>query len=200
MPVARRRYKKRTLAKRVSALEKAVERGYVDTTIAGGVSVSNTASIQVVSNIAQGDTVNDREGVRSTPVSLHIRLHASCHASATATMLKVVILQNSAAGTAPTSSYLYDSITNVQSFRNKDYTTQYRIIYSKILLLDNVSKKQFRLQFTIPKKKLREIKWTKSDTAGITYAAGAIFAYLISNEVTNAPTVYAYARLEYEDM
>lgn len=172
-----------------------VEKKFADTFISAA-SPSSTATIGSLFTIAQGDTVNTRDGYSLKPVSLTIDCTVYPHASAAASStFRLMIGQMRSDANPVTITWFTGSMPN--QLKNLDTAAYANILVDKLVQLD--STKPSRFYITLTDKQLRRMQYDDTDTTGTNYRNGQLFYYFQSNQATNTPTMNACFRLRYVD-
>lgn len=151
-----------------------------------------TGQVLHMTAIAEGTASNQRSGrfIRSRYITS--RLHLKMHASATQTLVRVVIIISSDEN-APTTSSFFTS-QNALSTINLLYSDRYRIIYDNLVNLDTYNPTAALNIFRKPRQRIKF-----NGTASTDYENGQMWMLLLSNEATNTPTVAYYNRFSYND-
>lgn len=168
---------------------------YIDSGVVT-VSASSTPTVTGISLIAQGDDVTNREGRSILARSLFLRLSMTKHASATITMVRVVIvidMRNAGASFASTDLLVSN---DVNSQLNVNAGGRFRVLIDKVLSLDTDDVVQHREIFRNLGFHIRY-----SGTAGDVTTAwqNAMFIMIFSNEATNTPQVTYNTRIRFID-
>lgn len=165
---------------------------YFDTTISNTPSTSGT--VTCLNLIGQGDTSVTRDGDSIKAIKVQFNFYCDIHASATLTLLRVIVIQDlQCRGSNPTvSDYLLN--TNVNSFRNLVNGKRFRTLYDRKLRLDSDGKDSYMLSFN--RKLNMHMRYASASTAPET---NGIYLITLSGEATNVPTVAGYTRIRFVD-
>jgi len=163
--------------------------------VGGSNSVSTTGAFVPLCSILQGDGQSNRTGNSVLAKGLVCRFNNIANGSATATLLRIMIVQDNQqiADTDPTQATLLES--DVMSGLALGALGRYKILMDKSFCLDNVSKKQ-----NVVTKYLNlnhHIRWNGTATSDI--QKGGIYLFLLSDEATNTPTCTYNCRLSFYD-
>ncbi|MGN7614506.1 hypothetical protein ACQZV8_20750 [Magnetococcales bacterium HHB-1] len=174
-----------------------VEHKFVDKDLAGAVS-STTGSITPLSNLAQGDDYNARNGRSIKLSSLHVRGTVNANASATTTKVRLIIFNDRVSnGSTPAITDVLAS-SDPMSFLNLNNTSRFKIIYDRLYRLtddqDN-SVKTFRCN----KKLGWHAKYNGSAGNVNEMQTGHLWFLILSDQATNTPSVDIHTRLRFVD-
>jgi hypothetical protein len=172
---------------------------HIDATVAAA--VSTTPSITALCVLAQGDTNITRDGNSIKCTGFDFRFFWSINASATNSLARLVIfIDTRNVGAAPTATDVFASSTialpNVDSQPNR-----FVILFdSTVSLVLAASSRQF-VSSAMSLAALRGVHFTFNGNAGtVADLRGAcLFAYVLSNEATNTPSVDLQCRTWFVD-
>lgn len=171
-----------------------VERKYFDTTLS--TTITSTGTFWRLTDIPQGDGASSRDGESIKTQSIHMKMWASIHASATNTLVRCILFQDRQTQGTSANPVILDILenSNVNSFRNIAFGKRFRILLDKTILLRQDDRDMITSTFNKPIN--FHIKW-----AGTTIypTANPIYMLMFSNEPTNAPSVGGYIRIRYTD-
>lgn len=195
--VSARATKALTLARSVASK---VNVEYKTNDSASNVGVSTTAQTIHLTGLTKGDDYNNRDGRSVCYKSIEMDLYTIQHASATATVVRYVLVLCKNGLSAPTFAGIFDtsSAQAVIAHRNLTNRKNYVILWDKLEFMDSASHKQcIDSKF----KKLNMHTIFNSGNAGdITdIENNALYLVMVSNEATNTPTVYYNVRLRFVD-
>ncbi len=176
------------------------ERNFLDRQLTNS-AVSTTGQLFSVILMAQGDTSNLRQGDQVKLV--HIRYDATykIHASATQSNLRIIIfVDKQANGALPTVANLLTDVTasdGIVSGYNPDNKYRFRVLYDKVVQLDQAGKQSGRRSF---RKKLNLRIRYGTNAGDITDLNSTNLLFLIlSDEATNTPTTTQFIRTLFVD-
>lgn len=157
--------------------------------------IGTTAVIYPLTQIAQGDAYNNREGNSVKAKSLFYRQTTVLNTSAEQTFVRVVIFKDMEQnGTSPTAAQLLESSGNYISPLNHVNGTRFKILRDHIV---NVTKTLNAKQYETYIRLSNHIKF--SDSASTDTKEGNIYLLLLSDQATNTPTIDFNSRLRYVD-
>lgn len=166
-----------------------------------GTAISTTPTITQLSNIANGDTAETRDGnsIKWTRFTSHGTL--SINGSATRSYVRMLlVLDTQTNGAIYSAGDILKDITAddaIVSLYNLDNRQRFKILYDKVVKLaaNTISVRTFKIN---KKFSLRQI--FNADAAAITsIPTYSLSLYFVSNEATNTPTLTMYNRLRYLD-
>lgn len=157
-------------------------------------SVSSSGTMEELSVVAAGTGNNQKVGDRINPTSLRFRGTMNIHASATSSLVRLIIFRwNSGLFTTTVGDILVAG--TIKSFKSQDKRFESEILYDRVFKLNSVERPELFFQGKLKLKK------------PIAYAGGASAAnrnsigYLIlSDEATNTPTVDISSRMWFRDV
>jgi len=154
---------------------------------------STTGTVIPLSGTAQGDTSQSRDGLQIFPTSIEMRLNFSFNASATASVIRVVIYQYLAGVSSSVQNY-FDASPTTTDFKAINQQYESRTLFDRTYSLNDL----------IPEKNIylkRRIKGIIAyDGATATdIAKNGLYMILLSDEATNTPTVTGTARFFFKD-
>lgn len=161
----------------------------------------NAGTVVHLSGIPQTDGVSGRDGDSVHPKFLALR--GIVKAATTASnfqeyRISLIQWKPNTADTVPTTSRLYEIFLAPFSYMNRDYTKQYRVLWSSVGSVTkdiaNPDSTAF-FDFSIPESKLKEI--TFNDSA--TYGENQLYLVMHSDQVSDAPDFDWVTRLGYTD-
>ncbi len=159
-------------------------------TILGDTTPTTTAAIGHLTNLAQGDDVGNRDGLKVKAFSIQLKGQVKMHETATATSTRILLFIDHANQGAPPSRALLFS-TEGEFFRGQTKITEpqmnqrFTILYDKIILQSDSGNKLTRINFY--KKLHHHVTFTGSSATeeGI----GTIWVMTASSEATNTPAL-----------
>lgn len=157
---------------------------------------STTATVKHLSAVAQGDTINQRNGRSILAKSIELRLRVALNASAASTVLRYVIFQDlNNTGTSPTAAQI--GITTVDALRLLDGVAEkrFKILLDKRLYVGNGTAEQNNYNFF--KKLDHHIRY--SGTAATDEGQNTLWSLTVSNESTNVPALAGSTRIRFYD-
>lgn len=164
------------------------------------VAITDTPLITQLSNIAQGDTTNTRDGAQAKMLGVNVNyiLTRSTNAEATAVRVMLVIDKQTNQAIYTAADLLEDvtSIDNVVSPRNLDNLHRFQILYDKVhVLTTNTTQIVVRKYFT--KQLLLRYDGSTPSIADLTQNSLSIL--LVATQVTNDPSIAAFFRVRFVD-
>jgi len=176
------------------------EKNFLDRQLTAS-AISSSGSLFSLILMAQGDTSNLRQGDQVKLV--HIRYDGTfkIHASAAQSNLRIIIfVDKQANGALPTvANVLADATANdaIVSGYNTDNKYRFRVLYDKVVQLDQAGKQSGRRSF---RKKLNLRIRYGTNAGDITDLNSANLCFLIiSDEATNTPTTTQFIRTLFVD-
>ncbi len=168
-----------------------------ESSFASSVAPNTTGSILMLNGTAQGLDKDDRVGNSVRWTSILTRVRVEIHASATASQARVIFIWDKQSnGALPAVTDVLQAANTLSSL-NTDFGKRFRVLSDQMY---NVSITGNQLQY---KKVFRKLSLrTEFGTTAGTIAAinsGTIFLLVISDEATNAPTVFHNTKLRYID-
>lgn len=192
------------LARQVLSLKRMVNVEFKnhDNLIVTGTNVGDaTGVITQLSNIAQGDTTISRDGSQCKIVSILIKGFVEIHASATNTVVRLMLIQDKQTNEAiyATSDLLSDvsTVDSVVASRNLDNTHRFRILWDKQITLSNTG--QGIKFFNFYKKVQILLRYDNAAAAITSLTQNSLSLLRISNEATNEPGIVANIRVRFID-
>lgn len=205
MPYSKKGYRKRTykgrkrgntLAKKAYNLAKkaykAPELKY-DTNTITPTSVSGTGSITGLDTISAGTGQGGRIGDTIIPKSVHYRMTLKLHASATDTLIRMIIFRW-IAETPSAPSDILQTVT-VTSFKSADLRYQSQILRDQTFRLSTAEKPELFIRGKVRLGSKRIAYPTASNVAN----RNGIYVLFVSDEAVNTPTITFEQRLYYTD-
>lgn len=177
-----------------------VEKKFIDK-IDQAPSLSNTAAIDLLSNVGQGDTDQLRNGNSIRAKSIYIKLALSNNASQTSNVMCRMILfidmQNN--GSVPTSTELLESANSVYSPINSNNGGRFRVLRDKVCVLTPQSDDKGKCYFEwyIPLSMHLHYIGTGSTQADV--SRNSIYLYYVADVATNVPVLVYSSRIRFID-
>lgn len=181
-----------------------------NTILSGTAGTANTGSVYLLSNIAQGVTLNTRVGMKAKPMKLDFRYQGTAFSSSAnnvdPTFMRMTLLQtrqSAATAVVPTAAQVFESVGSalytVSPFDDVTTSTgQYKILYDKVHRVDNGIGQTYSGHVEIPGSQLNNIQWIGGNGTDVSH--GNI--YLIAGSDTalaNSPSlVYAW-QIQFDD-
>lgn len=173
-----------------------VEKKFFD--IVSAPTVSTTPSIISLSNIAQGNDYNQRDGNSILIQSMLLRALITLNSMAATSIIRLVLfVDNDQRGTDPAATDLFESVGSLTTPLNHNVASRFNVLMDKFVSLSINGNRSMTFKRFF--KYNRHIKYTGTTGADATAYEGAIFLLLWSSEVTNVPTVDYSFRLRYTD-
>lgn len=190
-----------------------IENKYITVTnsFASGVAdTNNTGSVNLISNIAQGVTLNTRVGMVVRPNYLKLKYAGTAHSSSAnnvdPTLVRVIAFQtrqSDLATVVPTTANVLENVGTgagpISPMNDIALSAgQYKILHDQTHRVDNGVGQTYFGKMLIPASKLNNIHFNGS--AGTNVAQGAIYLLVISDLATaNAPSLMYGWELSYDD-
>ncbi len=184
----------------VRALKKMINVEYKTKNEAIGTTPDTTGLVSTITNMAQGDDIDDRDGNKIKSFSLKISGNCLLHVSARATNVRIMAIQDrSGTATAPVITDMYASVA---AFANNQPTkgtpqvnSRFRILIDKKINLSDNGRQL--TNFTLYKK--LGFHCFFSGSASGDEGRNAIYLFTASNEATNKPTLSALTQFKWID-
>lgn len=158
--------------------------------------------VQHVIELTQGAGEDERIGNQVKLFSVQIRGRIVINASATQTFVRIaLILDNAADGDYLNGSQIWNYVSSgvyIDAIRRSDYNTRIKVLTDRVYHLDSTNKKE--VFFTIYKKLSAKVEFSGTSSALSDIVKNNLMLYTVSNEPTNAPTVYFNTKLSYTDV
>lgn len=166
--------------------------------VEGSFTPTNAGYVQSLGSIAVGDTDTTRTGNSILIKSLFHRHAYQVHPSATATFIRelLVIDTQQISDTTISVTDVLDSASFLAPL-NSQTAGRFKVLHDKVIQLSQEKPTSFAKKFKSWKKRGHHIRY--NGTAGSDFQKGNIYLIHISNEATNAPTVWSYNRLSFYD-
>lgn len=161
---------------------------------------SNTASIVTLSNVAQGDDYNQRNGRKIKADSIYLNGQVRIeNTAAKETVLRVIIFIDSESdGETPTAAELLQDGTDLQSPLNYAYAgTRFKVLMDRYLLVSSNGPQNKAIKFY--RKLGHHVSYLGTGATSGNMGTGNIYMLLMSNEPTNTPTFSYWARFRFID-
>ncbi len=172
-----------------------VEKKIHDTSIAEA--VSSTGAIHSLHDVAQGDTINTRDGNSLKGLYLGFRMGCTQNLTATQSLIRVMVVadKQQIGDAEPSVGNILQSAV-VTSYLNEDTLGRFSVLYDKVFTMAENSDS---LQ--------KYAEWNHNFEHRIRYNGAAatdiqkngLFMLLLSDEATNTPTVAITVRLRFVD-
>lgn len=184
----------RTVASLVSKVNSELK--YVDTSTSGSLTTSGV--ITCLTNVAEGDTQLNRNGISQLNHSTLNRLKIILNSGAsTCTCRSIIFVWNeNAQETAPTLAKILEDPTNILSPLDIESSKDYTIIRDKIITLTTGS---YPMYYSNKYIKLNPLHSKYSSTTSSSQTSGHIYQLIMSDTVANNPSFILYNRLRYYD-
>lgn len=185
-------------AKRV--LSREVEAKYTDFGVSSqSISANPGYFAELTSNLVKGTaTENEYIGTKITPKYLQIR--GTIMPGDTANYVRLFLIQSKAANTPTVSSIwdTYGTITAPFAFLNRDYTSTYRLLASRLIKVVDSSEIEVRpFVISVPAKKMSQVHFLTGSNA---VSFGPIWLCAVSDSTAAAhPNITFFSRLTYSD-
>lgn len=154
---------------------------------------SSTGAIQHLTNIAQGDGDQNRDGLQCKLKSVYTKWYIKQHASATKTLVRCIwFIDNSQDGTAPTVAEVLESATVLS---HKNFVQRKRFTFLKDLCINLGDNTVANGEYY---KKLNMVV-NYTDTTGSDTVDNHLYFLHISTEPTDTPTMLVKHRVRFLD-
>ncbi len=157
--------------------------------------------ITELTNIAQGDTTNTRDGSSIKLVSILFKYTLNMNASATQTSVRVVLVHDKQTNQA---IYVPNDLNadntagdSIVSARNLDNGHRFQVLYDKVHTFSISGKQTSYHQFY--KKLNLKIRYDAAAAAITSLTQSSLSSFVTTNEATNTPTITSFTRLRYVD-
>lgn len=169
------------------------ERKYVDITDSS--SPSNTGTINLVNQIAQGDDVNQRDGNSILCSYIKHRMVAKINTTATSTSFRILLVLDTAnQGTTPAVADILQTVSTTSNI-NVDNSKRFWFLYDKLTTLDINGDRSWSCDELIPVNK--HMRYSASGQT--TVLQNAIYHVMVSDEATLTPTTASTTRVAFYD-
>lgn len=162
--------------------------------------VGTTAQTIHLTGLTKGDDYNNRDGRSVCYKSIEMDIYTVMHASASATVVRYILVLCKNGLSAPSFSSIFDtsSAQAIIAHRNLNNRKNYTILWDKLEFMDSASHKQC-IDSKFKKLNMHTI-FNAGNAGDITdIESNALYLVMVSNEATNTPTVYYNVRLRFVD-
>ncbi len=163
--------------------------------------IGQTPAIVQLSNIPQGDTTITRDGASVKIVSLRFAYFVEAHASATNTVLRVMLVCDKQTNQAIyiAGDLLEDVTANdaIISPRNLNNSRRFRVLYDRVHTFSNTGKQMAYYSKNI--KLQLKIRFDGSTPSIADLTENSLSSMFVSNHASNTPSVSHSVRLRYVD-
>lgn len=174
-----------------------VEKKFFDVSY-GNTGVSSTGAVIPLSQIAQGDSYNTRDGNSVLCQSLQWRAELTANSTSAINVIRMLIFSDNEnrSATPAVSDVLEDLTAPVISPLLHIVGTRFNVLCDKCFTLSNTgnSWKTMVKKFLRHNEHMKYISGTATDTR-----EGNLYALFISDAGTNTPTIHFYSRIRYTD-
>lgn len=172
-----------------------VEKKYFDTS--AGTQPSSTGTVISLSNIAQGDDYNNRDGHSILAQSIYFKARVGMNSTSPYSWVRLILFaDNDQRGTDPAVTDLLET-SDVNSPLQHDVNRRFNIIMDKEVSLSNTGTQAVFIKKFI--KYNQHLKYTGTAGTDASAQEGNLFLLLISSESTLVPIVQWYNRLRFTD-
>lgn len=176
-----------------------VEKKFIESATSSAQSTS--ATVALLTGIAQGDTQNDRNGNSIKAQSVSTKYNVEMNSSATATQVRIMlVIDKNSNGAAPVLSDILDNgvASNAVAHYNSDTAgSRFLILHDKSYSLSiNGSR---TISGSCYSKLNHHVKFTSSTGAQASCASGHLYLILWSDESTNTPIITQSSVFRYTD-
>jgi len=182
------------------AVKKLINVEYKSLTTDFTVDPNTTGAVVTMTNIAQGDDFDARNGRKIRLKSIRVSGHISINASATELAVRMMIIRDNSGTTArPVITDLFTDVgtfaANLNKLGDPQSNSRFSILWDKFVLLDAVFQSQ------------KAVKWYKeedfhvyfSGTGATDEGKGGVYLFIASNEATNDPVVSIDCQIKWID-
>jgi len=198
-------YKKKTLAQEVAALKRTVgkeEWKYRDTIVAS--SINNTATIQCITLISQGDDVGNREGrkINIESIQAKIRWEQPNAAIIPATMRVIFFADKQSNAAAPVTADLLDTSTagGVDALRQLNNRSRFKILMDRRYSMGTVSGGTHDIVDDYYDKRKHDVIFNATNGGTIAdIQTGALWVLVVSDASANPPSTVINVRVRFTE-
>ena len=198
MPVRIKKYSKspkRQVAQKALRIAKS-NRSLINTDIRSRnlnlpVAPNTTGEVQQLTNISQGDNVNERQGNAITLKSLKLAGTVTLHASASGSHVRIMIVRDNLGTTTP--PVIGDMFSSVLQFNDNKHrlaapqvVKRFTVLYDRFYMMDTSGLGTIK---AIKFSKVLNSKCYFTGTASTNEGKGNLYLFIASNEATNDPVV-----------
>lgn len=179
-------------------------------TILSGTTLDNNGVISLLSNIAQGVTLNTRIGMVASPMSMSFRYQGIAYSASAnnvnPTFIRIILLQtrqSAATAVVPTAAQVLESVgsalATVSAYDDVTTSTgQYKILYDRLHRADNGVGQQYSGKVVLSKKHLNKIHWVGGNGTDVSH--GHLYLLAISDvAAATAPSLIYTWQIKYDD-
>lgn len=161
--------------------------------------ISGTPYARYLTNIAQGDNFNQRNGNSILAKSVLVKLKAECNVLSETQSIRVLLVKDTQCrGVAPTLTDILQSPTSLISPRNRNTTARFEILADKVFTVakDLETDTKFLNIFV---KLTHHVKFTGATDVVGDAREGALFLYIYTDDAANNADIDIYTRFRYID-
>ena len=179
-----------------------IEEKYLDTSVS--LTPDQSGSLQCITQIAQGTTMNTRVGNSLRVQRLEIKGRAAVSASVTSySLCRIIVFRDmEGQGTAPTVADLLETVGGSAAPRQPyDWLNRKRfsVLYDMLVPLTAISGGQMVQVFTYSVDLAKHVLYRGTTAAAASDGEGSIYIACVSDEATNTPSVNASCRFTFTD-
>ena len=201
LPWYKRKYNAMELAGKAWSGVKAIrhlvnsEKLHLVTTSSTG--ISNTGSVAIFNNIAQGDSISGRTGNSILMSDVLLRYECVINSSAASTLVRVIVFIDTeqVGDTNPAVSDVLQSVSTLAGL-NKNQPGRFSVLYDRLVSLNSNGTQSFNDKWYL---KNMDIHAKYNGTTANDINKNGIYLLLISDQATNTPTVSTNLTLGYYD-
>ncbi len=158
--------------------------------------IDTSGTVTLLSSFAQGDDISARSGNSVKLRSIFTRFSVSQHASATETVVRIIMVQDKQQVTdaAPIVANVLNTV-DVLSGLALGLLGRFKVLYDRSLTLSSAGRTAYA--FKVFKHMNHHLRWNGSANTDV--QKGHIYMILLSDEATNTPTVAFNARCSVYD-
>lgn len=165
-------------------------------TIAITGTIPTTGLVFNLADVAQGDTLNLRDGNQMKVIYVGGRIQFTQNASATQTFVRYIVFRDlqQVASTIPPAASILQSL-NTNSFLNQDNLGRFRILVDKTITLSSAGSTLRYVRVNLPMSS--SVRY--NGTAATDLQKNGLYIMVIASEATNLPSLTASMRIRFVD-
>jgi len=164
------------------------------------ISPTTTPVLQALTTVRAGTSVSQRVGnsIRLARFSFRASFAINTTAGVTTTLVRFMIVSDmNNNGTAPTAAELLEVTTNPRSAYNKANLQRFAVISDKMIPLSTQGDPFFALELDLPLN--FHIYYDGDSGTAAMFRNNNMWLVLVSDQLSNAPSVQAFSRIHYVD-
>lgn len=156
--------------------------------------IGSTPAPILLSSIAQGDSSVSRDGNSVKSIALEMRTTVNYNATANQNIRVLIVKSKFGENIQPEYTDILNNTANIQAFRNVDQSKGYKVLYDKILPMnDQIKQRVLKCHLKLS----HHMKWDGSNGTDHTY--GMLWAFLVTDNGTYPCDYNLYTRLRFVD-